>query len=84
MIYSCMTGIHTARIQALNNADKYFKLNDVERDIILKHMWPLTVIPPKTMEGYVVMYVDKYCGFLETVNRIKKKWPNFENAIKIH
>lgn len=69
---------------ALNNADKYFELNDVERDIILKHMWPLTVIPPKTMEGYVVMYVDKYCGFLETVNRIKKKLPNFENAIKIH
>ena len=47
-------------------------------------MWPLTVIPPKTMEGYVVMYVDKYCGFLETVNRIKKKLPDFENAIKIH
>lgn len=69
---------------ALNNADKYFELNDVERDIILKHMWPLTVIPPKTMEGYVVMYVDKYCGFLETVNRITKKLPNFENAIKIH
>lgn len=67
---------------ALNNADKYFELNDVERDIILKHMWPLTVIPPKTMEGYVVMYVDKYCGFLETVNRIKKKLPDFENAIK--
>ena len=58
---------------ALNNAKKYYDLNKVEEDIIVKHMWPLTVIPPKYKEGYVVMYADKYCGFLETVNRFKNK-----------
>ena len=37
-------------------------------------MWPLTVIPPKSIEGYVVMYADKYCGFIETANRVKSKF----------
>ncbi len=69
---------------ALNNAKKYFDLNDVERDIILKHMWPLTVIPPKHMEGYVVMYADKYCGFIETTERIKNNMMRFDTTIKIH
>lgn len=56
---------------ALHNANHYFCLNKKEQDIIVKHMWPLTVIPPKTAEGYVVMYADKYCSFLETVCRMK-------------
>lgn len=67
---------------ALYNASKYYKLNGIEKDIILKHMWPLTVIPPKTMEGFVVMYVDKYCGFVETVNRFKGKFVFTNQYIK--
>ena len=67
---------------ALHNAEKFFRLNKIEKDIILKHMWPLTVIPPKYMEGFVVMYADKYCGFVETVERIKNNIP-FEK-IKIY
>lgn len=74
--YAKRTGNHfhgfTHPRVALHNANHYFELNNVEQDIIVKHMWPLTVIPPKTMEGYVVMYADKYCGLFETVNRIKK------------
>lgn len=70
------TGNHfhgfTHPVVALHNADHYYELNELERDIIKKHMWPLTVIPPKSGEGYVVMYADKYCGLMETVNRIKK------------
>lgn len=58
---------------ALNNANRVFKLNGVEQDIILKHMWPITIIPPKTWEGFVVMYADKYCGFFETVHRIRRQ-----------
>ena len=57
---------------ALQNADKYFALNKKERDIIVKHMWPLTVIPPKYAEGFVIMYADKYCGLAEVVKRIQK------------
>ena len=72
--YAKRTGNHfhgfTHPRVALHNATHYFELNEKEQDIILKHMWPLTVVPPKSAEGYVVMYADKYCGLIETVKRI--------------
>jgi uncharacterized protein len=45
---------------SLGNAEKHFKLNDKERDIILKHMFPLNIAPPRTAESWLVMFVDKY------------------------
>jgi len=56
---------------ALKNADKYFELNNIEKDIIKKHMWPLTVVPPMHVEAYIVMLVDKYCAIMEVL-RISK------------
>lgn len=50
---------------ALKRAEKYFTLSQLERDIILKHMWPLTVIPPKYLESHVICLTDKYCGACE-------------------
>ena len=41
--------------KALNNAQREFELTEKEKDIILKHMWPLTVIPPRSWEGMTVM-----------------------------
>lgn len=42
------------------NAKKYFKeISKIEEDIITKHMWPLTLIPPKYLESFVVSIVDK-------------------------
>lgn len=52
---------------ALRNADRYFALNPLEREIILRHMWPLTLTPPRHPEALVVSLADKYCAFLETV-----------------
>lgn len=53
---------------ALLNAKKQFNLNDKECDIILKHMWPITFIPPKYLESYVISFVDKYCAICEWLN----------------
>jgi len=39
---------------ALENAIEHFDLNDTEKDIIEKHMWPLTIRLPKTKESLVV------------------------------
>ena len=50
---------------ALNNAEKLFVLNKKERDIILKHMWPITLIPPKYIESFIITLVDKYCALKE-------------------
>lgn len=53
---------------ALNNASKLFDLNENEKDIILKHMWPITIIPPKYIEGYIITLTDKYCALEESYN----------------
>lgn len=58
--------------EALKNAEKSFRLSPKEKDIILKHMWPLTLIPPKSREGFVVVYADKYCTTLETVSFLRR------------
>lgn len=50
---------------ALENANKHFDINNMERDIIEKHMWPLTLKFPKYKEALIVCFVDKYCALLE-------------------
>jgi len=44
-----------------------FTVNDVEQDIIEKHMWPATRQMPHYKESYVIVIVDKYCAALEYV-----------------
>ena len=36
-----------------------------EENIILRHMFPLTVIPPRYPEGWIVSLCDKYCAIRE-------------------
>lgn len=50
---------------AYNMAKRYFDLNKIEREVILKHMWPVTVIPPRYWETYVICFTDKYCSSRE-------------------
>ncbi len=57
---------------AHNNAVKHFELTEKEKDMILRHMWPLTPIPPKSREGFAIIYSDKFCGLAETAARIKR------------
>ncbi len=52
---------------ALKNAEQEYELNDTQREIIHKHMWPLTVVPPTCREAWVVTAADKYCSLMETV-----------------
>ena len=53
---------------AFKNANNDFKLNILEKEIIKKHMWPLTAIPPKCKEAWIVNIADTYCSLLETVH----------------
>lgn len=50
---------------ALNNAEKFFTLSNIESDIIQKHMWLATWTLPKYKESYLVTIVDKYCAAAE-------------------
>lgn len=52
--------------RALRNALKEYPLTPREQDIIKKHMWPLTVVPPMCREAWIVTAADKWCSLMET------------------
>ena len=57
---------------ALNNSNELFVLSNKEQDIILKHMWPLTIVFPKYKESFIVSCVDKFCAIKESYEHYKK------------
>ena len=50
---------------ALDNADREFHLGSIEKDIIVRHMFPLNIRPPKYRESWIVCLADKICAVLE-------------------
>jgi uncharacterized protein len=65
-------GFHHPR-RAFENAKKEYRLTDRQADIIIKHMWPLTPIPPMCVEAWIVTCADKYCSTMETLHLHKGK-----------
>ena len=65
-------GLHafTHPKSAYENASNLFDLNEKESDIILKHMWPVTIKLPKYKESYILTLVDKYCAMNESYQEI--------------
>lgn len=75
---------------ALENAKQLSKkqgveLTEIEQNIIKRHMFPLTVIPPKHKESLIVCFVDKYVATKEIIicrsPRLKEK---FDKEINLH
>ena len=54
---------------ALRNAMREFTLSAREQDIIKKHMWPMTLVPPVCREAWVVTLADKYVSVKETLTK---------------
>lgn len=54
--------------KALENAREDFLLTAREEDIISRHMFPLTPIPPITREAWIVCMADKICSLQETLS----------------
>ncbi len=54
-------GLHGFRHPAIarHNARNRFPLNAIEEDAILRHMWPLTPVPPRYAESALVCVADK-------------------------
>ena len=46
---------------------KEFELTEHEIDIIMKHMFPLTLRPPRYREAVLVCIADKICAWGETI-----------------
>ena len=54
---------------AFYNALFDFELSEVEKDIITKHMFPLTPLLPLYKESVLVSLVDKVCSLYEVFSR---------------
>ena len=52
---------------ALKNAENDFELNSIEKDMILKHMFPLNLSIPKYKESVVLCISDKILATCETL-----------------
>ena len=67
---------------ALRNAKMDFELTAKEQDIILHHMFPLNLQPPRCREAFVVCAVDKGCGIYETLMR--DTYPVLRGVLREH
>ena len=54
--------------QAIENAKKFFNVNDDVQHIIYSHMWPLNLTHlPMSREAWIVCLADKYVARKETI-----------------
>lgn len=71
---------------ALDNAKKYFEIDKREEDMIVNHMWPLSMRFPRYAESYVIVLIDKYIATLEwgthVTRLVKTKYKNIKRKIK--
>lgn len=70
--------------RALHNAQKEYHLTPREKDIIKKHMWPLTISAvPMCREAWIVTMADKWCSLMETFHVHKGHGALIEKLRKI-
>lgn len=58
---------------ALGKASEYFDLTDLEQDIIRTHMFPITMVPPKFLESWIVDMVDNVASVYERCSSMSKQ-----------
>lgn len=51
--------------RALDTSMEYFNVNDIEKNIIVSHMFPIYISIPKYKESFLVNLVDKVIGCKE-------------------
>ena len=60
--------------KSLDLANTYFELNDIEKNIIISHMFPLYTSLPQYLESWIVSMVDKIVGIYEFLEKISLKY----------
>lgn len=63
---------YTHPVEGARIAKEEFGANDVQANAILRHMWPIGFIPPKSIEGWVVVAADKCCSIHEVSSFARK------------
>lgn len=68
---------------AVINAEKYVeKLTDKQRDMMLAHMWPLHIMPPKSIDGFILTFCDKHCANMDLITSSKSFVPIYNEIIR--
>jgi uncharacterized protein len=58
---------------AEENANKHFNINNKIKNIIISHMWPLTLTRlPMSREAWLVSCIDKFCSTTEVIKNFYK------------
>ena len=52
-------------MKAYENASKYYELDNMQKNIIESHMFPLSYVLPKYKESWLVSLVDKTVAIYE-------------------
>ena len=58
---------------AYKNASKYYILSDMQKDIILTHMFPIVPKPPRYLESWIVDLVDDFAAIYEKIYSLRKE-----------
>ena len=76
--------------EAMYNSYKYFPkyMNKRICNIIQRHMFPLNIIPPKYIEGWIVTYVDKKVSMdvfvnIKAIHKYLGLWGHVEKVKKV-
>ena len=59
-----------------NAAEKYPLLTSMQKDMIRRHMFPLTAIPPKTKAGWLICFYDKVAAISDRFGDKEKRIPS--------
>lgn len=68
---------------AVENAKKYFGLTQMEEDIIMRHMFPITFTPPKFLESWIVDIVDDVVSVYERIYSTRKEIQSVANLAAV-
>ena len=66
-------GYKHPKFSLINATKDYQNINNIEKDIIKHHMFPLTIIPPKTKEGWIVSWCDKLASISDYFRKKRSK-----------
>ena len=68
---------------ALENSKKYFEISDLQADIIVKHMFPVTKSLPKYKESVIVDIIDDVSSVYERTYSLSNEFQAAANFILI-
>lgn len=73
-LYDCHSGEKSFHLFkhpniSAQNAKRDWKINAIQENIIKRHMFPITLIPPKYKESILVSLADKGCAIYEVICR---------------